>query len=74
VFFPVDQGGKIFPPGEQENAENFRHVDRNQKNTFTPTSVQLIYSITNIVGGGKIRRVELRTLQYYHPILKKEAI
>jgi hypothetical protein len=35
-----------------------------------PTSVQLIYSITNIVGGGKIKRVELRTLQYYHPILK----
>jgi hypothetical protein len=35
-FFPVFQGGKIFPPGEQENAENFRHVERNQKNTFTP--------------------------------------
>jgi hypothetical protein len=23
VFFPAFQGGKIFPPGAQENAENF---------------------------------------------------
>jgi hypothetical protein len=36
VFFPVFQGGKIFPPGAQKNKENFRHVERNQKNTFTP--------------------------------------
>ncbi len=57
---------------EQENAENFRHVERNQKNTFTPykCATNILYSITNIVGGGKIKRFELRTLQYYHPILK----
>ncbi len=70
MFFPVFQGGKIFPPGEQENTENFRHVERNQRTPSPPTSVQLIYSITNIVGGGKIKRVMLRTLQYYHLILK----
>jgi hypothetical protein len=51
---------------------NFRHVERNQKNTFTPykCATNILYSITNIVGGSKIKRVELRTLQYYHPILK----
>jgi hypothetical protein len=34
VFFPAYQGGKIFPPGAQENAENFRHEERNQESTF----------------------------------------
>ncbi len=35
-----------------------------------------IYSVTNIVGGGKIKRVELRTLQYYQlsSHFKNEAI
>jgi hypothetical protein len=35
VFFPAYQGGKIFPPWAQENAENFRHEERNQESTFT---------------------------------------
>ena len=69
MFFPVFQGGKIFPPGEQENTENFR-MWKETKRTPSPPTRQLIYGITNIVGGGKINRVELRTLQYYHPILK----
>jgi hypothetical protein len=43
VFFPVFQAGKIFPPGAQENAETFRHAERNQKNTFTP------YKCANII-------------------------
>jgi hypothetical protein len=41
-FFQLTMVEKIFPPGAQENAENFRHEERNQESTFTLQMNQLL--------------------------------
>ena len=69
-FFKFSRVKKYSLLGSRKTRKTSGMWKETKRTPSPPTSVQLIYSITNIVGGGKIQRVELRTLQYYHPILK----
>jgi hypothetical protein len=69
-FFQFSRVEKYSLLGSRKTRKTSGMWKETKRTPSPPTSVQLIYSITNIVGGGKIQRVELRTLQYYHPIFK----
>jgi hypothetical protein len=71
VFFPVFQAGKIFPSGAQENAENFRHGGKETKRPpLPPTSVQIIYNILGIAGGGITINVPVVYMVRYKVVLR----
>ncbi len=63
VFFLVFQGGKISLLGSRKSRKTSGMWKETKRTPSPTTSVQLIYSITNITGGGKIKRVGLTVNQ-----------